>query len=317
MYNKRKKYAELKECDIMMKITRDYVHDIMRKEQEPVAVCDSGDVVIFETRDCYNDAIIPGPKQPKEGEPEYANPATGPLFVKGAMPGDQLKVEILKIDLAPQAVMRTSPTAGAFPHYFTERFFKIFDIVDGEYVQFDETLKLKLDPMIGVIGTAPAGEGIDTETPYDHGGNMDCNKIGAGTTLYLPVNTEGALLSMGDLHALMGDGEVLICGLEIAGEVTVRVTVLKDELKVPAPFLIRDGKVMTVQSAKTLDEASVKAANAMMDFVTRATKLEPWKSGMLMSLLSNMAVCQIVDPMMTIRVEFPLEILEHYGVQLP
>ncbi|MBR6499904.1 MAG: acetamidase, partial [Firmicutes bacterium] len=76
-------------------------------------------------------------------------------------------------------------------------------------------------------------------------------------------------------------------------------------------------KVMTVQSAKTLDEASVKAANAMMDFVTRSTKLEPWKSGMLMSLLSNMAVCQIVDPMMTIRVEFPLEILEHYGVQLP
>ncbi|MBQ6685424.1 MAG: acetamidase/formamidase family protein, partial [Firmicutes bacterium] len=157
----------------MMKITRDYVHGIMRKEQEPVAVCDSGDVVIFETRDCYNDTIIPGPKQPKEGDPHYDNPATGPLFVKGAMPGDQLKVEILNIDLAPQAVMRTSPTAGAFPQYFTERYFRIFDIVDGEYVQFDETLQLKLDPMIGVIGTAPAGEGIDTETPFDHGGNMD------------------------------------------------------------------------------------------------------------------------------------------------
>ena len=199
----------------------------------------------------------------------------------------------------------------------TERYFRIFDIVDKEYVQFDEDLKLKLCPMIGVIGTAPAGEGIDTETPYDHGGNMDCNKIGVGTTLYLPVTTEGALLSMGDLHALMGDGEVLICGPEIAGEVTVRVTVLKDQLKVPTPFLIRDGKVMTVQSAKTLDEASVKAANAMMEFVTRATKLEPWKSGMLMSLLSDMAVCQIVDPLKTIRVEFPLEILEHYGVQLP
>ncbi|MBQ6948658.1 MAG: acetamidase/formamidase family protein [Firmicutes bacterium] len=301
----------------MMKITRDYVHGIMRKEQEPVAVCDSGDIVIFETRDCYNDTIIPGPKQPKEGDPHYDNPATGPLFVKGAMPGDQLKVEILNIDLAPQAVMRTSPTAGAFPHYFTERYFRIFDIVDKEYVQFDEDLKLKLCPMIGVIGTAPAGEGIDTETPFDHGGNMDCNKIGVGTTLYLPVNTEGALLSMGDLHALMGDGEVLICGLEIAGEVTVRVTVLKDQLKAPTLFLVRDGKVMTVQSCETLDEASVKAANAMMEFVTRATKLEPWKSGMLMSLLSNMAVCQIVDPLKTIRVEFPLEILEHYGVQLP
>ncbi|MBQ6685273.1 MAG: acetamidase, partial [Firmicutes bacterium] len=76
-------------------------------------------------------------------------------------------------------------------------------------------------------------------------------------------------------------------------------------------------KIMTVQSCETLDEASIKAANAMMEFVTRATKLEPWKSGMLMSLLSDMAVCQIVDPLKTIRVEFPLEILEHYGVQLP
>jgi len=302
----------------MLKITRETVHDVMRASQPAVASCESGDTVIFETRDCYNDAIIPSEKNPKEGDPDYGNPVTGPLFIRGAKPGDQLKVEILAIDLAPQGVMRTSVEYGAFPQYYKERTVKIFDIVDGgQYVQFDETLKLKLCPMIGVIGTAPETDEIETDTPYDHGGNMDCNKIGVGTTLYLPVNVEGALLSLGDLHALMGDGEVLICGLEIAGEVTVRVTVLHDQLKVPAPFAVRDGRVMTIQSADTLDAAASKAANAMMEFVTRATGLEPEKSGMLMSLLSDMAVCQIVDPKMTIRVEFPLEILNHYGVQLP
>lgn len=301
----------------MMKITRDYVHDIMRASQPPVAFCESGDTVIFETRDCYNDSIIPGEKQPKDDDPSYANPATGPLFVGGAHPGDQLKVEILAMDLAPQAVMRTSPTDGAFPHYFKERYFQIFDLADGRWVQFDEGLSLPLSPMIGVIGTAPKEEEIDMETPFDHGGNMDCNKIGVGTTLYLPVNVPGALLSMGDLHALMGDGEVLICGLEVAGEVTVRVTVLRDQLKVPTPFAVRDGRVMTIQSADTLDEAAGKAANAMMDFITQASGLHPRKSGMLMSLLSDMAVCQIVDPKKTVRVEFPQSILEHYGVRLP
>ena len=300
----------------MIRIGREYVHDVMRATQKPVAVCDSGETVIFETRDCYNDSIIPGPKQPGEGDPSYANPVTGPLFIRGAFPGDQLKVEILDIRLAPQACMRTSPRLGAFPQYYIEQTFRVFD-VDGEYVQFDEGLKLKLNPMIGVIGTAPAGEEIDTETPFDHGGNMDCNKIGIGTTLYLPVNVEGALFSLGDLHGIMGDGEVLICGLEISGEVTVRVTVLHDQLKVPVPFAVRDGRVMTIQSADTLDQAALKAANAMMKFVTEAAGLDPKTSGMLMSLVSDMAVCQIVDPQKTIRVEFPLEILEHYGVRLP
>ena len=109
--------------------------------------------------------------------------------------------------------------------------------------------------MIGVIGTAPEGEkGIPTITPGKHGGNMDCKKITAGSTLYLSVNVDGGLLSMGDIHALMGDGEVFICGLETAGEITVKISVLKNT-KLPVPFLYSEGKVMTIQSAETLDKA--------------------------------------------------------------
>lgn len=87
--------------------------------------------------------------------------------------------------------------------------------IEGDKIRFDDTLLLDCCPMIGVIGTAPAGEGIATSVPDVHGGNMDCRKIGAGTVLYLPVAVPGALLSMGDLHALMGDGEVLAAGWKL------------------------------------------------------------------------------------------------------
>ena len=171
--------------------------------------------------------------------------------------------------------------------------------------------------MIGVIGTAPVEkEGIPTTTPGKHGGNMDCKKIVKGSTIYLPVNVKGGLLSMGDIHALMGDGEVFICGLEIAGEITVKVSVLKN-IKLPTPFLHSRGKVMSIQSAKDLDKAGDMAAKEMFEFVKEATKQDDVRTGMLMSLLSDMAVCQVVDPLLTVRVEFPLDVLEKYGYKLP
>ena len=80
--------------------------------------------------------------------------------------------------------------------------------------------------MIGVIGTAPKTESISCGTPGMHGGNMDSKIIGIGSTIYLPVEVPGALLAMGDLHAVMGNGEGSVCGAEVPGEVTVTVEVI-------------------------------------------------------------------------------------------
>src|SRR5574344_1951576 len=120
--------------------------------------------------------------------------------------------------------------------------------------------------MIGVIGTAPAYDTVMTHTPGAHGGNMDCNKIVAGSTLYLPVEVEGALLSIGDLHGLMGDGEVMICGVETGGRVTVRVSAVRN-FAMPTPALRCRGRFMTIQSDRTLDEASRNASRAMLRFL--------------------------------------------------
>ena len=253
----------------------------------------------------------------RQGDREgLSNPVTGALYVEGAEVGDILKIEIEDIKLRSWGVMRSSTTAGVFHEKYEKREAIIFEVKDNK-IYFDDKLILDADPMIGVIGTAPIEkEGIPTTTPGKHGGNMDCKKIVKGSTIYLPVNVKGGLLSMGDIHALMGDGEVFICGLEIAGEITVKVSVLKN-IKLPTPFLYSRGKVMSIQSAEDLDKAGDMAAKEMFEFVKEATKQNDVRTGMLMSLLSDMAVCQVVDPLLTVRVEFPLEVLEKYRYKLP
>ena len=295
----------------MLTISRDKVYDRLDKNIPPSAICESGETVIFETRDCYDDSVTSEERPLGDREDALGNPATGPLYINGADAGDVLKVEILDISLHSRGVMCASFSWGIFAGRLPEAKAVMYEI-EGDKIRFDDTLLLDCCPMIGVLGTAPAGEGIATSVPDVHGGNMDCRKIGAGTVLYLPVAVPGALLSMGDLHALMGDGEVFGCGLEIAGTVTVRVSVLKEN-PIPTPFLITRDAVITIQSAATVFEAGKTAARLMEEFVRRVTGLEEVKSEMLMSLVSHMSVCQIVNPLMTARVEFPRNILEQYG----
>lgn len=312
----KKCYDKNMEGDKMIYITKENVNDIMRWDNKPAVHCKSGDTVIFETRDCYDNRITTSERPLGDRPNGLENPVTGALFVEGAEKGDILKVEIMDIQLRSWGVMRSSPTAGVFREKYDKREVIIFQIKDNK-IYFDDKLVLDADPMIGVIGTAPANkEGVPTSTPGAHGGNMDCKKIVKGSILYLPVNVEGALLSMGDIHALMGDGEVFICGLETAGEITVKVSVLKNK-KLPTPFLFSRGKVMSIQSAEDLDKAGDMAAKSMFEFVKEATGQGDVRTGMLMSLLSDMAVCQVVDPLLTVRVEFPLDVLEKYGFRLP
>ena len=300
----------------MLTIDDSHVIDCMSPFNPPAASCESGDTVMFITRDCYDNGVTSPERPDGDRADRLANPSTGPLFVNGAEPGDVLKVEILSICLRDWGVMRTSPTAGAFHHLYSKRTARIFDLSDGRVRMNDGVLNEPTDTMIGVIGTAPSGEGIDTETPDLHGGNMDCNRIIEGSVVYLPVNVRGALLALGDLHARMGNGETMICGLETAGKVAVRVSAIKN-CDLPTPFVVVGDSVMTVQSAPTLDRAALIAAQKMHSFVKSAVGKDDVDSGMLMSLFADLIICQIVDPQMTVRAEFPLHIIEQYGYRLP
>jgi len=113
----------------------------------------------------------------------------------------------------------------------------------------------------------------------------------------------------------MADGEIVICGLEIPGEVTVNVTVIKDS-KLPLPMLLSEGKLITIASAETLDEAAKIATIHMHKFLVDELKIEVDEAGMLLSLIGDLAICQIVDPLMTARMELPEWVLENYNYQI-
>ena len=221
-----------------------------------------------------------------------------------------LKVDILKIECADTGSMNAGTAFGPMQKKFPYDFGRRIPIIDGKAVLNDK-VSLPIDPMIGVIGTAPAGEGIDTGTPGAHGGNMDCTRIGIGATLYLPVNTSGALLAMGDLHARMGDGEVEICGVEIAGAVTVKVTVVKN-CGLPTPFLVNSEIAAAIYSAETVDQACVGATMAMHGFLMKELGMNEHEAGMLLSVAGNLRICQIVDPEKTCRMEIPIRVAEAY-----
>jgi len=119
---------------------------------------------------------------------------------------------------------------------------------------------------------------------------------------------------MGDLHAVMGDGEVCVCGAEIAGEVTVRVSVVKGQL-IPLPFLVTKEHAMAIYSAEGLDAADEGTTLRMRAFLTDAVRMQPHEAGMLLSVAGNLCICQVVDPEKTCRMELPRTVTKAYGYQ--
>lgn len=275
-------------------------HVFFDKDAAPVARACSGDLATFVCRDCYDGEIAHDYFDFKKINMKNNNPASGPLYVEGAEPGDVLKVEILSIDLADHGCMSARPGVGVYE--IDAPVCRTFSIHDG-CGDIDGVL-IPLKPMIGVIGTAPAGEPESTQTPGEHGGNLDIRNMNAGNTLYLPVNVPGALLSMGDLHGVQGDGETVICALEAPGRVTVRLTVLKSR-SVPTPFLVSPTHYMTTAADASLDVCSVQAARKMHRFLMEHGHLDAAKAGMLLSLQGNLRISQVVNPKKGCIMEFP------------
>ena len=298
----------------MLVISRENVVLQMSPNNVPVAHASPGDSVVFQTLDCFSNEIFKEDQLFSSVGWDRINPATGPLYVDGAKVGDILRVEVLDIKLDTQGVMTTAPNHGALGHIIDEEKTKIVPIVDGK-AKFNDRIELDVNPMIGVIGTAPERDEIATGTPGTHGGNMDCKRIGKGSVVYLPVNVPGALLAMGDVHAVMADGEIVVCGIEIAAEITVKVDVLTG-LSLPLPMVVQGEHVMTIASDETLDEAAITATEMMLDFVRQALGLDIHEAGMLLSVAGDLCICQIVDPLMTVRMEFPLWILDKYGYRM-
>ncbi len=235
-----------------------------------------------------------GPCPPRA---QAANPATGPIAVTGALPGQALKVTVL--DIAPEAVGHISagPTGGH----------RRLEIQEGEVV-FDESIRIPTAPMIGVLGVVPAEGSWTTMECGPFGGNLDTNDVAPGATVYLPVFRPGGLFVVGDVHAVMGDGEIGGQGLEVAAEVTLRVDVEPHPLS-PSIYLYRDDELMTIGTAESLDEACDVAARAMAAVIARTGVMDEFSAMKFLGLAGELRVGQNCCSVKSARVALPLRYL--------
>lgn len=255
------------------------------KNNKPEAYADSGEIVTFITKDCYDGQFTCDTDEPNHPNYDHTNPATGPLYINGAEPGDCIAVDILNIDIADHGVTVISEGCGPLWPTSTNRT-RVLKVDENGYIIYKD-VKIKVDTMIGVIGTAPDGDDVPTGYAFNGGGNMDSKIIKKGATLWLPVRVPGALLQMGDLHAAMGDGEVVGTGLEIDGEVTVRVRLLKN-FKLDWPVTETEDAWYINTNAATCDEAISLGYIEMQKFLARAYDWDLSDASMYMTLCGSL-----------------------------
>ena len=292
----------------MQRIFRSKVVYAMSAKNEPVLRIDDGARIVFETRDALNGQIKYDDQSFGGLDWSNVNPATGPVYVNNAMPGDILEVKIEKIEVANSGVVICGPGMGTLPNLLKKTAARVVPIKDGMAI-YSSRIKLPLNKMIGVIGVAPAEGEIPTAVPDFHGGNMDCKEVREGATVLLPVLVPGALLAIGDLHAVMADGEICVSGLEVEGEVTVTISVIKGK-NYPTPMIMNDTHIMTLASHVDLDEAVNMAAENMVKYLAEFEKYELSDALMVVSMAGDTRICQVVDPKKTARVEIKREIAE-------
>ena len=222
---------------------------------------------------------------------------TGPIHVEGAEPGDVLAVTFHDLEVRGWGWTSHSPDFGFLGNEVGESWMRTYRIEKGQTsVAFAPGVEVPLNPFPGVIGVAPPTEDrLNTIPPRSNGGNMDNKYMGAGTTVYLPVFVEGALLSIGDTHAAQGDGEVCGTAIESPMRVVLEVNVRKGGRSIPEPQYETDEYYATTGFAETIDEAALKATRYMLDYLVEERGLARGDAYALASIVGDLKINEVVD----------------------
>jgi len=249
-------------------IGRDRVIYAMDRGNEPAIRVQTGDIVLAECHDCFGGFIQTPQDDPEALDHDLLNPATGPIYVDGAEPGDVLAVDLLHIEVGEQGSAPLYPGEFGFLKDDPIGPFTKIARVDNGVIVYRDDVRIPVHPMLGTLGVAPAGQPVSNLYMGDHGANMDHKDVCVGNTVYLPVFVPGALLALGDAHAVIGDGETAAAGLEVESLVTLRVRVLKGQ-PLPRPMIESPSEVMTCGWGMTMEEATSCAMRDMVDFLER------------------------------------------------
>jgi acetamidase/formamidase len=245
----------------------------------------------------------------------------GPVFVRGARPGDAMAIEILS--LRPARSGRTA--AGDFPSLVNDRLgltgtghHRIeWEIEPEKMVARALGFDVEVRPFLGVIGMPPAEPGIhSTIPPRLTGGNIDCRELVAGSALVIPVAVKGGLLSFGDGHAAQGDGEVGGTAIECAmDEVVLRVS-LRAGAGLKTPEAHTPAGFITFGFSPDLDEAFMIALEAMIDRLQLELSLERVKATALASVCVDFRVTQVANETLGVHALLPIDRLRREGIPI-
>ncbi|MEO3802610.1 acetamidase/formamidase family protein [Nonomuraea sp. B1E8] len=289
--------------------------------RSPVGKVRPGTIVELYTEDCFGGLVQGVDDLPSRVcEFPYLNPVTGPFHVEGAEPGDTLALHFISITPARDwAVSTTFPHFGALTGTHTtamlqppleERVWRYdIDLARGVAVYHarasDFSVELPLDPMHGTVGVAPAAnEARMTITPDAHGGNMDTPELRAGVTVYLGVNVEGGMFSIGDGHGLQGHGEVCGTAVESAMNTVVAVELIKG-VATPWPRLEDDLHLMSTGSARPLEDAYRISQHDLVTWTSELTGLDTLDAYQLVSQAGQAPVGNVCDTNYTMVAKLP------------
>jgi amidase len=296
----------------MIKISKENVSYYFDPNNKPIAAAEIGDEVIFETRDCFNDEIKSENDFSTKIDMSHINPCTGPLYIKGALPGSVISIKILDIKLRDWGVLTLTPNEGVLNELVKSPLTKIVKIDQKNgLIHYSDEIKIPIRPHIGTIGTTPLLR-IPTGRTGVHGGNMDIRYVTTGNIIYFPVFVEGGLLMMGDVHANMGDGEIAI-GVETSGEIKIKILNIYNNYIITAPIIETPDEWITYADAGNGKDGVKEVSKRMAEFLCKKTGISLEDATLLISVAGDISIAQWAEAgyNYTFYLKFPKNIFKN------
>ena len=293
----------------MQRLSRDHHVYFLDPEASPAITIESGDELEVETWDAFEGLRDAAAFEAKVDK----GPATGPIAVRGAEPGDALKIEFLSI--VPKADEGAAHMVMSNRGFLDDRFAEpdcLRIAIDGDECVLPCGIRLPVRASMGFVATTPEYRQSTASDSGRYGGDIDMQELVSGSTLYLPVIVPGGLLALGDCHAVVGDGAVAGTGAECASDTVIRVT-LKKGAAPAMPRALTPEHVVVLSYGQDLGLAMREAVGQMVDFLSREKGMAPYDAYTLLSLAGDIRVSRTFRDISSVKMLLPRAVLEQLG----
>lgn len=289
-------------------ISKKHIHFGWNNSLEPILTVNTGEEITVEMIDASGGQINTNSTEEDVASLNFdkVNPVTGPIYIKGAEAGDILVVDLKEFTGSSWGWTANIPGFGLLADEFPEPFLNISEY-NQDWVYYTPEIRLPYSPFAGTIGVAPATAGTQSVVfPRNVGGNMDIRHLTTGSKLYLPVEVQGGLFSVGDGHATQGDGEV--CGTAVETALNLRlsfdlikgVNIKSPQFETKLAFKNIDSEkedsiYVTTGIAPDLMAAARDAVRYMIDYLMREYKLDAVIAYSLCSVAADLKISEVVD----------------------